>query len=77
MYDKDINEVLNLNHPRLKTNRRAVIKGLVTEMGKDTWSKSDIQHKLTYYSSKTAGGQFHEFCGVAIWYLAKKLRQFA
>lgn len=72
VYDKDINEVLNLNHPRLKTNRHAVIKGLVTEMGKKTWSKSDIQHKLTYYGNRMSSGQLHEFCGVVIWYLKKK-----
>lgn len=77
VYDKDINEVLILNHPRLKTNRHAVIKGLVTEMGKKTWSKSDIQHKLTYYGNRMSSGQLHEFCGVVIWYLKKKLRQFA
>lgn len=76
VYDKDLNEVLNLNHPRLKANRRAVLIGLATEMGKNTWSKSEIQHKLTYYRSRTSGGQLHEYCGVVVWYLSKKLRQF-
>ena len=74
-YDNDLNHVLNLNHPRLATNRLAVIKGLVREMGRKTWRKNDIIHKLTYYSNKAAGGQLHEYCGVIIWYLNKKLRQ--
>lgn len=75
VYDKDLNDVLNLNHPRLAANRRAVIKALTTQMGRKTWKKSDITHKLTYYSTKTASGKLHEYCGVAIWFLNKKLRQ--
>ena len=77
VYDNDLNNVLNLNHPRLAANRLAVIKGLVKEMGRKTWKKTDITHKITHYSTRTAGGQLHEYCGVVIWYLNKKLRQFA
>lgn len=76
-YNRDLNEVLNLNHPRLAANRAAVIKGLVAEMGRKTWKRTDIAHKLAYYSGRTAAGQLHEYCGVAIWYLSKKLRQMA
>ena len=74
-YDKELNDVLNLNHPRLAANRLAVIKGVVKEMGRKTWKKSDITHKLTYYSTKSDRGMLHEYCGVVIWYLSKKLRQ--
>lgn len=77
VYDSDLNNILNLNHPRLAANRLAVIKGLVKEMGRKTWKKSDIAHKISYYSERTAKGQLHEYCGVVIWYLNKKLRQFA
>lgn len=77
MYDNDLNEVLNLNHPRLAANRLAVIKGVVKVMGSKKWSKSDITHKLNNYRTKTAGGKMHEYCGVVIWYLEKKLRPFA
>ncbi|MBP5771435.1 MAG: hypothetical protein J6W75_08765 [Bacteroidaceae bacterium] len=76
-YDSDLNNVLNLNHPILAANRLAVIKGLVKEMGRKTWKKSDIVHKISYYSGRNAKGQLHEYCGVVIWYLNKKLRQFA
>lgn len=77
VYDRDLNAVLNLNHPRLEKNRAAVIKGLVKEMGRKTWKRTDISRKLAYYSDKTADGQLHEYCGVIIWYLNKKLRQLA
>lgn len=76
-FDRDLNEVLNLNHPRLAANRKSVIKGLVIEMGRQSWKRADITRKLSDYSSKTAAGQLHEYCGVVIWYLNKKLQQFA
>lgn len=74
-YDNDLNKVLNLNHPRLSRNRLEVIRGLVKEMGRKTWKKTDIIHKISYYNTRTAEGQLHEYCGVVIWYLNKKLRQ--
>lgn len=77
LYDSDLNDVLNLNHPILAANRLAVIRGLVKEMGRKTWKKSDIDHKISYYNVKTAKGQLHEYCGIVIWFLNKKLRQFA
>ena len=77
VYDSDLNHVLNLNHPRLAANRLAVIKGLVREMGRKTWKKSDIAHKISYYSGRTANGLLHEYCGVMVWFLKKRLRQFA
>ena len=75
-YNRDFNEILNLNHPRLEINRLAAIKGLVTELGKKKmWKKRDLIDKLNYYSTPKANGKFHEYCGVIIWYLNKKIRQ--
>ena len=75
-YDNEIREVLNLNHVRLAANRKEVVKGLVMAMGRRRWKKSEIEHKIAYYSNRTADGLLHPYCGVAIWYLTKKLRQF-
>lgn len=74
-YDKDLNEILNLNHPRLEANRLAVLKGLIIEIGKKKWKKKDIQDKLDYYSSRTSDGMLHAYCGVIRWFLNRKLRQ--
>ena len=72
-YNKEFNEVLNLNHPRLEKNRLAVIRGLVHEMGKKKWSRKDLTDRLEHYSKKV-NGEFKEYCGVAIWFLNKKLK---
>ncbi len=75
-YDKELNEILNLNHPRLEKNRLAVIKGLVHEMGRKKWKRKDITDKLHYYSNRMPDGNLYAYCGVIIWYLNKKLKQY-
>lgn len=75
-YDRDFNEILNLNHPKLEISRLAAIKGLVTELGrKKIWKKKDLIDKLNYYSTLKANGKLHEYCGVIIWFLNKKIKQ--
>lgn len=75
-YDRELNEVLNLNVGILKANRKAVRKQLIDTLGSRTWKKSDIEKILKIYSSKDAEGKKKEYCGVVIQYLSKKLRQF-
>ena len=76
VYDKEFNDILNLNHPRLMTNRLAVIKALITELGKKQWKKKDLKDKLECYTNKTSDGTFREYCGVTIWFLKKMLRKY-
>lgn len=76
LYDRELNEILRLNHSRLEINRLAVLKGLIIEIGKRKWRRKDVVDKLNYYSGRTANGQLHEYCGVIVWYLNRKLRQF-
>ncbi len=75
-YDDELNNVLNLNHPRLAANRSSVIKGLVKTLGKNRWRRAELEHRIDFFKGKTDGGQYHEYCGVIVWYLSKKLRQF-
>ena len=75
-YDKELDKVLNLNHTRLAGNRKAVIDGLIVAMGKGTWRKSDIEHKIDYFRNRTSKGLLRPYCGVAIWFLEKRLKQY-
>lgn len=74
-YDEEFNTILNLNHPRLAANRHKVLDGLILALGKGHWKKSEIEHKLDEYNCKT-NGKYREYCGVVVWYLTKKLRQY-
>ena len=75
-YNEEFNKVLNLNHTRLAGNRKAVIDGLIVAMGKGSWRKSDIEHKIDYYRNRSTTGLLHPYCGVAIWFLEKRLKQY-
>lgn len=74
--DQEINEILNLNIPLLKANRKAVkdviIRKLDTKSKKD-WKKTDIAKLLRFFSSKNEKGEYPAYCGVAQWYLSRKL----
>lgn len=75
-YDKELNDVLNLNIAILKANRKAVRKQLIESLGARVWKKGDIEKILKTYSEKDSEGKKKEYCGVVIEYLTKKLRQF-
>ncbi|MDR0995927.1 MAG: hypothetical protein LBL81_06530 [Tannerella sp.] len=67
---------LNLNLPRLKENRKAVMEGIQNSlMSKKGWTHPQIKKKLDRWQNKDAEGKYQEYYGVAIWYLEKKLRQ--
>ncbi|MDE6335882.1 MAG: TIGR02646 family protein [Muribaculaceae bacterium] len=74
-YDKELNDVLNLNIAILKANRKEVRKQLIETLGKRVWKKGDIEKILKIYSEKDSEGKKKEYCGVVIEYLTKKLRQ--
>lgn len=74
--DKDLNETLNLNNPLLKANRKTVRAQLAESFSRRQMKKSDFEKLLTAFSSKDSEGRRKEYCGVAISYIKKKLRQF-
>jgi uncharacterized protein (TIGR02646 family) len=73
--DKNNIGVLNLNNARLVRNRKAVIDGLIHELGRGTWTKATLREKRRHWSELDSDGRFKEFNQVAIYYLDKKLRQ--
>ena len=73
--DKDNFGILNLNNSTLIRNRKAVIKGLQDELGKDIWDKKALRNKLKHWSKIDKNGMYKEFSQVVVYYLEKKLKQ--
>lgn len=73
-YDREMNEILNLNAMVLKANRKAVRNSLIESLGKNGWKKGNIEKILKVYQEKDTAGKKKEYCGVVISYLTKKLR---
>lgn len=73
-YDNDFNEVLNLNLPLLKLNRKRVKEEVIKQLGtKGVWKAVEIEKMIKAFSEKNAEGKLQPFCGVAIWFLNKSL----
>jgi len=78
-WDKEINHLINLNHPTLKANRRetldAVISILNTKKKKSTaWSVQTMQAELDRWQNRDRSGKRLAFAGVVIAFLKKRLR---
>ncbi|MDE5814237.1 MAG: hypothetical protein K2H72_08130, partial [Muribaculaceae bacterium] len=73
-YNKELNEILNLNAAILKANRKAVRKQLINSLGKKDWKKGDLEKLIKVYSEKDRDGKKKEYCGVVLSYLTKKLQ---
>lgn len=76
-YNKEINEILNLNHCQLKRNRFEALRGVITQLSKikSNWTKSNIEKVLAIWNEKDQDGYYKPYCGIVIWYLKKKLQQ--
>lgn len=68
--------VLNLNHPRLVSNRHSVFRAVQSALTRISGgaTKSHVRELLANWTQAKEDGQLPEFCGVAIYYLEKKLK---
>lgn len=77
--DNDLNSILNLNVQTLKENRSAIIKSIEKaieiKFKKSKVSKQFIEKTLDLYKKKNSKKEFKEYCGVAIYFLEKKLKK--
>lgn len=74
-YNRQINELLNLNNALLKDNRLRVLQGVIVYLNNKGWTKSNIRNQIENWSSKDSTGRFKPYHGIVLWFLTKKLRQ--
>ncbi|TGX82198.1 hypothetical protein E5358_07800 [Palleniella muris] len=83
IYDKELNDILNLNTALLKANRKSMIdelvKGIQSYVKRNgKLDKSFLCHMIEKYSSMYSKDEkqvYYPYCGVAIYYLQKKLNK--
>ncbi|EHH1031119.1 TIGR02646 family protein [Vibrio parahaemolyticus] len=75
--DTELNEVLNLNQRRLVANRKAVLEAVESELGKKRGlrSRAEITSLLKSYTGLDTNYKYKEYCGVAKFYLEKRLQR--
>lgn len=76
LFDRQLNEILNLNYSRLTDNRKSVWSSVTKTLsrfpGKAT--RAHIEALLIKWQQKNTEGKLPEYCGVAQYYLEKKLK---
>ena len=71
-WNKEMNELLNLNHGLLKANRKEALSGVIEFLNAAGWTTQAINAKLNQWRQRNTEGKYYEFCGIVIWYLEKK-----
>ena len=73
IFDRELNEVLNLNHPLLINNRKAVLKSFQESLARTgNLGSAPIQRKIDQWS-QPAGGNLEPFCMVVVYWLRKRM----
>jgi uncharacterized protein (TIGR02646 family) len=71
-FNRELNVVLNLNHPLLVNNRKAVLDSFIRSLPPQTLGRLAWQRKLNHWNGIN-GSELHEYCGVVIYWLRKRL----
>ncbi len=74
-FDREINEVLNLNAPILKQNRKSVLLRFINYPKKGNWSDNWLEKKLAEWSGDSDVGNLEEYCQVIVYWLRKRLQR--
>jgi uncharacterized protein (TIGR02646 family) len=77
-FDKEINEVLNLNLSWMKSNRKAVLDGFLRSIkGRTGMFTAAFLRNMIQRWDGGGGGLREEYCFVVVFYLRKKLKRIA
>ena len=73
--NNELDNIFRLNHPRLKGNRKAVLDAITRKLStkKGTATKSELESELNRWSELSSDGKKQPYCGIAIFYLKKKI----
>lgn len=73
-FDKEINDVLNLNTQILMDNRSETWNAVCDFLTSRGWTLTNIRKELNRYQNCNAEGKRIPYCGIVIYFLTKKMR---
>ena len=76
VYQKDVYEIINLNHPILRANRKKALVALEAFIKKGKHTEAEYTRLLEKFRNRDASGKFNPHCMILIKFLEKKLRQY-
>jgi len=72
-FDRELNDVLNLNLPFLKNNRKQTLDAFTKSLGKRTYSPRNFEYLLKKWNGELDTEDLNLFCQVIVYWLRKKL----
>lgn len=76
IFNQEINQILNLNIPILKNNRKAILQRLIIEGPKHgNWNNNWLEKKLTEWNGEADNNELKEYCQIVVFWLRKRLRR--
>lgn len=72
-FERELNEVLNLNAPILRKNRRSVMDGFLSGLGKGRIPAERWRRMLPQWSGEGSTGPLPEYAMVVVYFISKKL----
>jgi uncharacterized protein (TIGR02646 family) len=72
-FNWELNEILNLNVPFLRANRKAVLEFFKCQAKRGTWSRSQVEKWLRDWNGDCGAGELRPFCQVVVYWLRKRL----
>jgi len=78
-FDAEIEDVLNLNHPFLKRNRRSVLDAILAWWKANLRGRNEEKRHLERERDRCIGGacNLKPFCQVTVWWLEQRLARIA
>ena len=73
--DRQIHELLNLNHALLKRNRLETLRGVILMLNRIGWTSSNIRHQIEIWNQKDQQGHYKPYNSIVVWFLKKKMEQ--
>lgn len=72
-FERELNDVLNLNAAILRANRRSVMAGFTSGLGKGRISPERWQRMLSRWSGEGSTGPLRPYAMVVVYFISKKL----
>ena len=73
--DRELTEILNLNHNLLRNNRQEALNQLFSDLKKRGWDVPTLKSTLEKYKHKNSKGKYRPYCEMIVYFLTKKLKQ--
>lgn len=76
-FNRDLNERLNLNHAKLKNNRRAVSDEVIKCLNKSAGcrTRAEVDRMVHGWKTPDGSGRLQEYCDVAVFFLEKRRKR--